>query len=158
MTVDDFIHDFNESYKGETWLGASLMKSMEKISWEEVNTRPEGVKKSIAEILLHIINWRIFVIAKLKENKGFNIKINSEEDWTPIHIESQEEWNHLLERLEETQPVICNLLQTKSRYWFSEITAGKPYTNGYMMRGIIHHDIYHLGQINWLRSNLKNIK
>ena len=126
MTIEDFIHDFNEIYKGDPWLGVSIVKSIENVSWKDVNIKPEGTKKSIAEMLLHVVNWRIFAIAKIKEHKGFNIVLNSEDDWTPITIESESEWDSLLERLEETQTVICNLLHAKSNYWFNEITTGIP--------------------------------
>ena len=156
MTIESFIDDFKEVYKGDPWSGISITKSLERIPWQDVNGKPETERKSIAEILLHIINWRIFVIAKIKENKPFTIRLNSQEDWTPIVINSDAEWEQLLERLEETQNIICSLLQGKSNYWFSEITAGKPYTNAYMMRGIIQHDMYHLGQINGLNTRIIN--
>jgi len=58
-----------------------------------------------------------------------------------------------------TQMEILELLDTKSDSWLYEFVLGKDYTNEYMISGAIQHDIYHLGQINLIYSQLqlKNI-
>lgn len=147
MNVNDFIYDFEEAYRGDPWLGISILKSLNAISWQDANKRPDNARKTIAEMLLHIINWRVFVIAKLKNHETFDIALNSEEDWSTITLSQEADWALLLVKLEETQDVICTLIQGKSEHWLGEITAGKTSSNAYMLRGIIQHDL-HLGQIN----------
>lgn len=60
-----------------------------------------------------------------------------------------------LQELVETQNIICELLLAKPDSWLNEQVAGRQYRNGYMVNGVIQHDIYHLGQINMVYSQLK---
>jgi uncharacterized damage-inducible protein DinB len=135
------IGNLNESFSGKPWLGNSLLENLNAIDYKLVNQTMGNSSNSIAILVQHIINWRIFVVEKLEGNELFEIELNSEKDWTKISVENEAEWNELLEKLARSQNQIINILSEK--------------TNEYLIEGIIQHDIYHSGQIGILNSQLK---
>lgn len=156
MTTKDFILSFNELFQGEPWYGTSAMDSLELISLEKWNKKPNNTSNSIATIVWHMIDWRYFVIEKMQENEAFDIVLNTEADWRKdIFLKTEEAVLALISEFKKTQKTICELVQSKSDTWLLETTPGKNYDNAYMLRGVLNHDAYHLGQINLISSQLK---
>lgn len=156
MSIEDSIIQYNEVFEGEPWFGTSILKSLQDIPLLFWNKKPEKASHSILELVYHLVDWRIFVIEKLKENKTFDIKLNTEQDWRKdVFISTEKQKKEVIKELVGTQNVICELLKKKTEEWRHEEVAGKVYKNEYMIRGILQHDIYHLGQINMTYSQLK---
>jgi len=156
MQIKDFIISFNELFNEEPWYGVSTIDSLETIPLEKWNEKPKGVSNSIAAIVWHMIDWRYFVIEKIKENGVFDIILNTEADWRKnVFVTTETDVLEILESLKNTQQVIPELLLAKPADWIKETTKGKKYDNAYMLRGILNHDAYHLGQINLIYSQLK---
>lgn len=156
MSIKDSIIQYNEVFEGQPWFGTSILKSLQDIPLLFWNKKPEKTSHSILELVYHLIDWRIFVIEKLKENKTFDIKLNTEQDWRKdVFISTEKKKKEVVKELAETQNVICELLKGKLDEWKYQEVAGKAYKNEYMIRGILQHDIYHLGQINLIYSQLK---
>lgn len=154
--VNHFIVALEDVFRGNTWYGTSIWDSLNKIPLDIWNHKVSKQGNSIAELVGHIIAWRLFVIEKLKGNATYDIELNSETDWkSDITIRTSEDLTGLLEELKGTQATICQLLQTKNNEWLSQITPGKTYNNRYMIQGLINHDCYHLGQINLIHSQAK---
>ncbi|PKV49636.1 putative damage-inducible protein DinB [Aquimarina sp. MAR_2010_214] len=156
MNIKDSIKKYDEVFEGEPWFGISMLKSLEHIPILFWDKKPNKVSHSISELVYHLIDWRGFVIEKLKGNKAFDIELNSEKDWRKdVSIQNEKEKKKILEELIETQNIICELLLAKPNSWLNEQVAGRQYRNEYMISGVIQHDIYHLGQINMVYSQLK---
>jgi uncharacterized damage-inducible protein DinB len=150
------IGNLNESFSGKPWLGNSLLENLNAIDYKLVNQTMGNSGNSIAILVQHIINWRIFVVEKLEGNELFEIELNSEKDWTKISVENEAEWNELLEKLASSQSQIIKILSDKTNDNFlDDITLGEKYSLEYLIEGIIQHDIYHSGQIGILNSQLK---
>jgi len=158
MDIEDVITQLEEVFEGEPWYGPSVLKSLDMIPVALWNNKVEGASHTIAELLYHMIDWRMFVIEKLKENELFSIEMNSEKDWrkhTSISLETEKK--EVIDELRGTQDAIKQLLMTKPDTWMYEFVDGKDYKNEYMIMGGIQHDIYHLGQINFVFTQLKKI-
>ncbi len=147
------IETIHSTFDGSPWYGDSVIVKFELIKFEYVNKTVNG-SNSIASLVNHLIQWRVFVIEKLKGNKAFDISLQTESDWPHTDLKNAEEWEVLIERLKQTQSEIVRLLASKDDAFLEEIAPGKGYTNLYMLEGIIHHDIYHLGQIGLINSEL----
>ncbi len=156
MEIKDFVASYGELFNGETWYGNSIMKSLENVAVQFWNEKPKNTKKTIAEIVCHIIDWRYFVIEKLKENTFFDIKLNSKADWREnVSVRTTEEKESMFSELKKSQETLIGLVKEKDTLWLEEKTMGKAYSNKYMLEGILQHDVYHLGQINLINSQLK---
>lgn len=143
--------NLQECFDGKPWYGISVMEKLDAISWESVNQKTYG-DKTIAILLKHIINWRIFILKKLKGDMTYDLIIDSEEDWTYIHIANQGEWEALKTQLQDTQDELLEILNSASEDLLNKKVPGKKYTFGPVLNSIAQHDIYHLGQIAMLNS------
>ncbi|WP_109830085.1 DinB family protein [Reichenbachiella versicolor] len=145
-----------ESFEGDLWLGDSLMGKLNDIDFKSVNRSLPNSTNSIAKIVQHIINWRVFMLEKLNDNHSFDIVLNTDNDWTDITINSESEWKSLLEKLISTQNELIQFLESlDSDDFLNRITSGKEYSFEYLIEGIIQHDIYHSGQIGLIYASVK---
>lgn len=145
--LNDLISKLDESFQGRPWFGDSLMRIINSVDFQLVNARPSGTQNSIARLVQHIINWRIFVIKKLERDAVFDIKRNDSNDWSEIEIRNEKEWRDLLQALQESQEKIKEILKTNDPSLLTNTVPGREYDYHYLIEGIIQHDIYHLGQI-----------
>ena len=145
--IQQLISKLNESFSGRPWYGDSLMTKLNSIDAGVVNHLPLPSQNSIAKLVQHIINWRIFVTKKLQGDEQFDIKQNDKNDWTDIVINGEQDWRILLEQLRGTQIEITRLLAAKEDSFLMQPVPGRKYNYQYLIEGLIQHDIYHLGQI-----------
>ena len=83
------------------------------------------------------------------EERVIRIENDSEEDWpTPL----DHSYKQVLKEFDETQEKITILLKSKDRTWLSTMVPGTKFTFETLMRGIVDHDIYHIGQIALLQK------
>ncbi len=153
--LESIISNLKESFDGRPWYGISVMEKLNQIPWEVVNEKTYG-SKTIAVLVQHIINWRIFVLKKLEGDLEFNIVIDGENDWDEIHIATQEEWNLLKQRLQSTQDSLMHKISEETDELLQRQVPGKEYTFGPILTSIAQHDIYHLGQIAMLNAMHKS--
>ena len=143
-----FISEYEEVFRGEPWYGASILDSLSSIPLEQLNFKPHAAGHSIAGLVKHMLAWRKFVVEKLKGNPDYNIDLNTPADWDEqVLIHSMREWERLVEDLKASQQEIVDMLQAKQEEWWTSQVPGKDYSYQHMLRGILQHDIYHLGQI-----------
>lgn len=147
------INRLNNYFKETPWYGKSLFNILEKMDWTLVNQKPQGTENSVAKLVQHLLNWRIFTAEKLQETKENIIDINSVENWTDITISSEQEWKQLLKKVKESHQEIINILQDKEDT-FLDIQANDGYTHRFLIEGTIQHDIYHLGQISLIAKQV----
>lgn len=149
--LEIIIDNLQQSFSGKPWYGISVMEKLNAIPWQIVNDQNYG-SKSIAVLVQHILNWRIFVLKKLDGDVNYNIVIDGENDWDEIRINSQEDWGILKDKLQSSQDGLIKELSNKSVELLKEQVPGKKYAFGPILISIAQHDIYHLGQIAMLNS------
>lgn len=157
--IEELVHKLKESFKGKPWFGDSLINKLYRIDYRLVNRTLPDSKNSIAMIIQHIINWRVFVIEKMLRNEAFEIEKNSSKDWTEIVINTELEWEKLLSKLISTQNKIIETLEEQMiNEYLNNKVPGHNYSFEYLLNGIIQHDIYHSGQIGLLFTEIGNIQ
>lgn len=149
--LEYIINDLKECFDGKPWYGDSVLKKLNAVKWQFANEKVYG-DKSIAILLQHIINWRIFVIKKLQGDVAYDIIIDELNDWTPRKVNSEQEWEQMLQEILNTQNEILELLSHKNDELLDELVPGKKYTFGPILQSVSQHDIYHLGQIAMLNA------
>lgn len=147
------LENLKSSFDGTPWYGMPVMEKLNQIPWDIVNEETYG-SKTIAVLVKHIINWRIFVIRKLEGDEAFNIVIDGENDWDRITIADQGEWNSLKRQLQDTQDSLIQKLAQETDAVLDRKVPGKDYAFGPILISVAQHDIYHLGQIAMLNAML----
>ena len=154
--IDELIRLLSETFEGEPWYGQSVMRKLENVPYKIGYETCIPDSHSVAEIIGHLISWKEFVLRKLNGDVDYEIEQDSDKDWPPIEVRSQEQWEHLKRDLVGAQSKIYSSLEKlESDSVLDEKIPGKEYTYEYLIRGVIHHDIYHLGQIGLIESQLK---
>ena len=149
--LEHIIYNLKECFDGRPWYGSSMMEKLDAIPWEIVNDEHYG-KKSIAVLVQHIINWRIFLLKKLDGDEIYDLKIDSPEDWSEVKVHNLKEWNDLKNSLRETQTSLLERLSGETEELLVRQVPGKKYTFLPILTSISQHDIYHLGQIAMLNA------
>lgn len=145
------IEHLKECFDGKPWYGMSVMEKLDTIPWEIVNENKYG-SKSIAVLVQHVMNWRIFVLRKLKGDVTYDLKIDGPNDWSNIYVNSAQEWDELKIRLQRSQIELLDFLSKATDELLEKKVPGKKYTFGNVLPSIVQHDIYHLGQIAMLHA------
>jgi uncharacterized damage-inducible protein DinB len=149
--LETIIHNLEECFDGKPWYGISVMEKLNAVPWQIVNDRTYG-SKSIAVLVQHVINWRIFILKKLEGDVAYNIIIDVENDWDEILINTQEDWLTLKGKLQSTQDDLLKALSDQSNDLLKQQVPGKAYAFGPILTSIVQHDVYHLGQIAMLNA------
>ncbi|WP_299212890.1 DinB family protein [uncultured Dokdonia sp.] len=132
------------------WLGANLMEKIDGISNHTAFIRPIPEIYSVAEIIGHLTALNIDVINKIKEH------LLIQQVYQPDHWRSNEElktigWKQLKEDYEKSILSLIILLKDKDDSFlektYTEDNHKSRYPFEFALEGVIHHILYHLGQI-----------
>ncbi len=149
MTVNEIIEELGEVFEGSPWYGNSLSAYFQQIHSGMLNHAHQG-GHSIGQILEHMIVWREFVVDKL-DGKRTTMEVGGDLDWAG-RVYTSNDKNGLYSRLKATQKQLLEKLRTKEDSLLTDLVPDKTYTYGYLLKGLVQHDIYHIGQLFLLIS------
>ncbi|WP_339879520.1 DinB family protein [uncultured Algoriphagus sp.] len=138
---------FAKQYNQDPWLGVNFVDKLAQLSPNQAAFKFTPDANSIWEILNHLISWREMVLEGIHEKKYTSPSHNF---FLPISEPSQIEWKKTLDRLNQSQDSWLTYLSTMDEAIFDEQFNDKNYTYYELILGVLHHDIYHLGQISLL--------
>ena len=142
----------NENFSGEPWFGRNIQAILKEINEEIANQKPNG-QHSILELLYHMINWRLFTINRLEKSTA-TVKSFEENDWQVLDHQDKSLWQKGIDQLNDTQQRLLNLINTMKDEDLQSPVHERDYENRTLINGIIQHDIYHLGQIAYIKKML----
>ena len=149
--IEKLVFQFDNVFNGTPYYGDSIKKIIDQLDPTQANNSiNEG--HSIAQIIKHMIAWRQYAIEHLKGNEEYDIVLGSDVDWAKTIVSSPSEWNELKEEFEQSHKSLVELLKQKEDNWLSTKMPGKVFSYNIMLKGIIQHDLYHIGQVNLLKS------
>jgi uncharacterized damage-inducible protein DinB len=152
--VSEIVSQFVTTYKGKPWYGSSITKILSDVTEKVALWKPTENAHSIAQLVWHMTYWRQALIKKLEGDLDYKASMESEDNWiSPEKIRSVG-WKNILEQLQESQEKIVKLLKKQD-----DSLLEKPYYKAVIyheiITGILQHDIYHLGQIAYVKSIYK---
>jgi uncharacterized damage-inducible protein DinB len=136
------------AFEKNAWYGPSLKEVLSGVSGDDATQRI-GDSHSIIELVNHIISWKIFVIEKLKGNTDY--KVDELSNFPRI-----DDWDSTLKNLDSVQAQLLAAISELNTERLEEKVPheGYQYTFYALLHGIIHHDIYHIGQISLIKKTL----
>lgn len=148
--MDRIIELFRGTYHGPVWYGKSVRKTLDDVPVGKALLRLNG-SYNIAELVYHMIAWRRYLEHLLRA--GESIVIEEKENFPTIEYMTNEDWQELVDRLDHSQKTLEELMQS-STMQLSDPVPSKPYKLADVLQGIVQHDVYHIGQINFLAKFL----
>lgn len=148
------IKTFESTLSGQPWFGRAVYEILGEADETKAGTKPNGTEHSMLELIWHMNTWAEFVLGSLKSRTAEDMKSIEANDWRSIDPKVHT-WKHGVEQLKATHNKIIELLNQKTDDSFlSEIVLTRQFNYRFMLNGLVQHNIYHLGQIAYIKKML----
>jgi uncharacterized damage-inducible protein DinB len=134
-----------KTFDKHPWYGSSIMEVLDMDP--SIATKRIGGGHSIIELVRHMTAWRVFATKRLENDIDFEM---TEE----LNFPETGSWEDALTNLRNSQSALVEAARNfpESRYGDLVPSKNQKYTYYTLLHGILHHDIYHLGQIAYIRK------
>ena len=133
-------------YNGKAWHGPSIIEVLGDVT-EETAVKRAGESHSIVQLVLHMIAWRTFVTRRLLGDHKYEV---SDRDNFPEQIQ----WKDTLAKLQASQDALIKVIEEFPDAQLNDVVANREFDFYVLIHGLIHHDLYHLGQIQLIKKYL----
>ncbi|MDH4058698.1 MAG: DinB family protein [Cyclobacteriaceae bacterium] len=133
-------------YNGKAWHGPSILEVLKDVN-ESNAQKKAGNSHSIVQLVMHMVAWRTFVTKRLLGDSTFELSDDQ-------NFPKETNWATALKALEESQAELVNVIDSLDANRLQEIVSDRKYDFFVLLHGVIHHDIYHIGQIQLIKKYL----
>lgn len=134
------------TFEENAWHGPSVKEVLADMTSERASVSLNHTH-SIIELVAHMISWRMYVIKKLQGDIQYEVKDD-------MNFPAATNWEKTLEDLYTSQAQLVESLKNFPDARLFEIVLPRSYTFYTLLHGIIHHDLYHIGQIALIKKTL----
>ena len=131
-------------YDGKSWHGPCIKEVLKDLD-DTTAKKKLGNSHSILQLVLHMVAWRTFVTRRLLGDSTFELT-------DAQNFPQETNWASALGVLEKSQQELKKAIATLEANQLHEIVADRKYDFFILLHGIIHHDIYHIGQIQLIKK------
>ena len=143
--IDNYQSQLAAIFDGSPWIDETFKKKIDGLTDEEAFARPYPAIHSVAELVSHLVGWRKVIMDSLK-GLPYESIFEAELNWRSNDTLRQTGWKKIKDGFYYSQQELNSLLEKQNDAWL-----GKIYSEGknikYLVDGLLHHDLYHLGQI-----------
>ncbi len=150
--VQSIIINLERVLTGQPWYGEAVMPMLRKIHPAVVYINPKNSHAAI-EIVYHMITWAEFTLSRVQKKQNYDLQTAEQMDWRIIDPKVQT-WAKALDEFEELHKQLIVELKTKDDAFLNETVDYREYNFRFLLNGLIQHNIYHLGQIAFLKNLL----
>jgi hypothetical protein len=150
LIIDYIIQQLLEVQHGKLWMGDTFDKKISSITEKEAFTRPLPNLHSPAELISHLTAWRKDTLLKIRDGKG-QLTDNSDHNWPGNDELKKIGWSQIIQNYRDSLIELVGLLRDKEDSFLDELYEDQDYKGKYaysfVINGLLHHDLYHLGQL-----------
>ena len=140
---------FRQIHFGGNWTSVNLKETLTDVDWQQATMKMYSFN-TIATLVYHM-NYYVSEVLKVLKGEPLNAHDKFSFDHPPI--ESQEDWNKLLDKTWADAENFAILVEQMPEDKLWKIFTDEKYGNYYRnIHGIIEHTHYHLGQIVLLKK------
>ena len=145
---------FEDTLGKQPWFGRAVYEILGEVDESKANTKPNGTEHSMIDLLWHMNTWAEFTLGGLENRTVEQMKTIEANDWRTIDPKTHS-WKKGIEQLKATHDKIIELLKQKEDDNFlCDIVPLRKYNFRFLLNGLIQHNIYHLGQVAYLKKML----
>lgn len=157
--VNHIIAQLQEIQHGKLWMGDTFKKKLDSITPEEAFIRPLPNLHCVAELIAHLTAWKKDALLKIKNGKGL-LTDDHEDNWPNIKVLRDIGWEKIIDEYTESHLALIQMLRTKDDTFLQDSYDDQDFKNtfnySFVVDGILHHDLYHLGQIGIVIKLIKD--
>lgn len=136
---------FQRAYGGSAWHGPALRDLLSDVTAQEASARLVPGDHSIWRWVRHLIVWQDFATHALKGETA--TEPGPAESWPEPGKSGEDAWRGTLDELRESQRAFRLALEAFDPEKLSDVVPGQTFRFDRMLYGVVHHMIYHTGQI-----------
>ena len=157
-TVRDWaLLHLDEAYERTSWHGPNLKGSLRGVDAVEASWSPASGRKSIAEHVLHAAYWKYTVQRRLTGEKRASFPLSGSNWFQLPQPFDDRAWRECRTLLDRQHFELRSAIEALAAEEFSRPAAGSSRTTvARLVRGVILHDIYHVGQIQLLKRLVRD--
>lgn len=152
--INDITRQLRDVENADIWLDENFEKKLSQVSKDAVFIRPHPGLHSVAELISHLIVWRRVNIRRMK-GETVPMEDDDPENWKTNDQLRKIGWDALLKDFHQSQRDLIAMLEGKDDSYLDIVSTHYGKTFKYLMQGMIHHDMYHLGQLGLTIKFLK---
>ena len=149
--MDAIVRNMRDLLDGKPWYGRPLFNILDEIHPAVVFKKPNESAHSLIDLAYHMITWASFTLDRLK-----GIPVNDPDDSEELNWRQidplEHTWARALSELRALHEEIIELLQSKDDAILDKMVESRDYDHRHLLNGLIQHDIYHLGQIAYVKK------
>lgn len=149
--IESIIASLQEVLSGNPWYGKSLLAVLNGIDPSIVHKKPDSESHSIIELLYHMVTWAEFTERRLAKDKNMDLEAFRALDWRKTDPETHT-WNNGISEFTSEINKIIKLLKDSGDEILEDKVDYREYNFRYLLNGLIHHNIYHIGQIAYVNK------
>jgi hypothetical protein len=151
--IKSIITNLEKVSTGQPWYGRSVYEMLDETDPAVVYKWPNK-QHSLIELLYHMITWADFTLHRLKGDKEKDMAAFEELDWREIDPKVHT-WKKGLTEFKAIHTEIIELLNAKDDEFLKEMVDYRKYNFRFLLNGLIQHNIYHIGQVAYVKKLLK---
>lgn len=151
--IQSIIATLKNILSDEPWYGKSVYLMLEEAGTGDVYKQPDGTGHSMIELLFHMLTWAEYTLSIIKKEGVEKTKAIEALDWRTIE-HKEHNWEKGFALFKSTNQEIIDLLDTKDDSILEQSLQDKNYSFRFLLNGLIHHHIYHAGQIAYIKKLL----
>lgn len=145
----------DEAYGGRSWHGPNLRGSIRGLGPREAQWRPAPGRHNIREIVVHSAYWKYAVRRRLEGGKRGSFSLKGS-NWFPRPApEGGTTWADDIRLLESEHTRLRKAIASLPDSAAGRRVAGGRIRRETLIRGIAAHDLYHAGQIQFLKRLMR---
>lgn len=153
--INDIVQQLIDLEEGDLWLDENFAKKLAFINESNAFIRPLPDLHSPAELLSHLTVWRRINIRRMN-GEFVELSADDPDDWKTNEVLAPIGWDALLKDFHRSKQEVLALLQDKDDSYLETISPHLGKNFKYLLQGLIHHDLYHLGQLGLSIKYLQN--
>jgi hypothetical protein len=149
--VEQIAKQLQRSFAGKAWHGPSVLEVLDGVTAESAAAASPGGAHRIWDIAAHMARWKTAVAGWIAGDRTPPADVDGG-DWPPISDTSPAAWQRLLDELRGAHERLLGEVSKLGDERLRE-RAWAPMPSIYtLLHGIVHHDLYHAGQIALLKK------
>lgn len=156
IKINQLIKSFQDVQSGKNWIGTNFDQKLAPLNDKAFFYKIDE-KHSVAQIIAHLTTWRKETLIKIVSGEG-TITDDHESNWIKNNMLIQRGKSDILKEFDSSLKELIELLKSKEdhfldeSYFDTDFNGSYPYS--FVLYGMLHHDLYHLGQIALLTKLL----
>ena len=146
--TDRIARMLEKTFDKQPWYGSSILGILSDMRPEITDVR-HGETNSILELVRHMTSWRIFATKRLLGDNNYEVTDEA-------NFPKGGSWEEAVANFKQSQQALVEAVKNFSDTRLTELVPSKThkYTYYTLLHGIIQHDVYHLGQIAYVKKSL----